>query len=129
MEITATLKGMTGSWCEPETNCQRFSPHFVSERCLVLWFFGFRDDVRRFRMTGVYDGDLDLGRSATVSLFEADGGCFNGMRAAQVNEGAWGELELRFDDCRTATATLYGADGFQELALQRLAGVEGLDCF
>jgi hypothetical protein len=122
-------RGLTGSWYDPAMNGQGFSLHFVSRDQFVVYFFGYTDNGERLWMIGVHDDGLRLGEDVSIDLLEGSGGRFNGFDADVVSTLPWGSLDIRFLDCLSARATLNGLDGYQEMNLVRLAGVEGLNCY
>ena len=122
-------RGLTGSWFDPASGGQGFSLHFIDRNRFVVYFFGFNDARERLWMIGVHDGDMTLGQDLSVPLFEATGGRFNDFDPGAVSETPWGTLEIRFHDCLNARATLTGLDGYQDMNLQRLAGVDQLECY
>jgi hypothetical protein len=121
--------GLTGSWFDPAAAGQGFNLHFVSRDLLVIYFFGFTDTGERLWLLGIHEGDFRLGEELSVPLFEAVGGRFTAYAPESVQELQWGEMSIRFQDCINAQALLTGLDGLQQLNLQRLAGVEALDCY
>ncbi len=80
-------------------------------------------------MLGLHSGEFELGEAISVPLIEAAGGRFSHFDEVTINELPWGQLEIRFLDCRSAQATLTGIDGIQEMTLFQLAGVNNLDCY
>ncbi|NIM70878.1 MAG: hypothetical protein GTO48_10615 [Xanthomonadales bacterium] len=122
-------RGLTGSWFDPASSGQGFSLHTIAGDRFVVYFYGFTDSGERLWLVGLSDDPLHLGGAVTVELLQADGGSFNGFDAGLVEQSPWGRLDIRFDDCLNAQATLSGDDGTQHLSLQRLAGVDGLHCY
>jgi hypothetical protein len=121
--------GLTGSWFDPSAPGQGFSLHFVSRDVLVVYFFGFTEAGERLWLLGLHHGEFQLGEDLSVPLFEAVGGRFSMYAPEAVQEVPWGELSIRFQDCMNAQALLDGLDGLQQLNLQRLAGVDALECY
>lgn len=122
------VDSLTGAWFDPDTNGQGFTVHRISAQRGLVYFFGFRDDGSDLWLVGVWNEPVVFGQSFTVDLLSFAGGAYQGFLPEDVRSRPWGVLTLRFDDCRGGTATLRGADGFQSLDLQLLAGAFGLPC-
>jgi len=128
-QVNQELRGLTGSWVDTQLNGQGFMLHFISRTRFVIYFFGFADNGDRQWIFGLHNGSFKLGETIYVPLLEATGGRFNHVDIADIDEIPWGELEIRFLDCHSATATLRGIDGVQEMFLFPLARVDLLDCY
>ena len=117
--------GLTGSWYDPSSSGQGMVLHTVTDRQMVIAFYGFKPTGERLWLLGNVNEDLDTGVALSVDMFLAEGGNFGDFDASDITESPWGTLLLQFEDCRSGMATLEGLDGNQTLDLVKLAGLQG----
>ncbi|MEM7707644.1 MAG: hypothetical protein AAF358_18980 [Pseudomonadota bacterium] len=122
------LVGATGSWFDPASSGRGFNIQFIARDRFLIYFYGFSDSGERLWLVGDYQGEVAPGTAVTVNMLEATGGVFNNFDPDAVTLDSWGTLELTFFDCESASGSLLGSEGTEQLALTRLAGVEGLGC-
>lgn len=128
-QLTEDPRGLSGAWIDPTLNGQGFTLQFLDQHRFAVFFFGFTDTGVRQWMIGYHDGTGILGKTLDIPLFEASGGRFTHPSPVSITESPWGELELHFTDCLSASATLSGLDGTQSMNLVPLTPMEGLDCY
>jgi hypothetical protein len=128
-QVAQEARGLSGAWVDSQLNGQGFTLHFIGKSRFVIYFYGFTDSGERLWMLGVHDGAFKLGETLQLNLVEAAGGRFNHFDQADIYETPWGSLEIRFQDCLNAEATLSGIDGIQSMQLFPLARIDGLDCY
>jgi len=121
-------RGLSGLWFEPSTSGQGFQFDWISGENLTVVFYGHRDDGSNLFLTGVHAGLLTYGAPVDVTLYRTTGGRFNAYDANTITTEPWGALQLRFNSCTHATATLQGIDGGKQMQLERLATAPDLPC-
>jgi len=123
------MGAVTGSWYDPSTSGQGFVLHAIDDNRTLISFYSFESDGTPLWLTGVGEGVLEVGRSIEVTMYIASGGDFGTFSPEQIDAIPWGTLNITFNTCRKATAELDGQAGEQTLDMERLAGMEGLECY
>lgn len=124
----ADPRGLIGAWYEPASSGQGFELQWLEGDVLLVFFYGHRDNGANLFLTGTRGGRIDYGQTITIAMTETSGGRFNAFNPASILRQPWGTLQLNFNSCTAATATLSGTDGSKTLQLQRLGRTPGLDC-
>lgn len=124
----ADLSAISGSWYDPATSGQGFAVQTVGLDTSVFYFYGYRDDGEPLWLIGVSSDPILAGKPANITMSVTSGGGFGGFSPADVTVSEWGNLQINFADCKTASATLSGLDGEQTFDLVLLAGIDGLGC-
>lgn len=119
---------ITGSWYDPATSGQGFALQRVSAQRGIVYYYGFGDDGQPLWLLGTWEDGFSYGHELDIGLLRVDGGRYGGFDPADIAVRDWGRLRLKLRTCDAGEAVLDGEDGFQELALVRLAGSVGLDC-
>ncbi len=131
-KLRAVRPGHAGHWFDPGRSGEGWLVEVLpGGRAAVLWF--------TYPADGESDAQLWLTGAGTVEddaivipdLYRARGGRFGpGFDPDDVELSRWGELTLRFDDCRRGRAEWSGPVeyGAGSRDLQRLARIEGLPC-
>ncbi|MEM9529282.1 MAG: pectate lyase precursor [Pseudomonadota bacterium] len=122
------LLGVSGSWFDPASAGRGFNIQFINNERFLIYFYGFLDSGERFWLVGDFQGEMNFEQALSVDMLEATGGAFNNFDPDAVNVTPWGTLNVSFNGCEAATATLVGPAGSETFALTKLAGVEGLRC-
>jgi hypothetical protein len=117
-----------GLWYEPATSGQGFQFGWIEGGVFTVMFFGHRDSGENLFLTGAHSGHPSFGQTLNIPLQRVTGGRFNGLNPAAIQRSDWGVLQLRFNGCDSATATLSGVDGETRLQLQRLGRPPGIAC-
>ncbi len=120
---------LSGSWYDAARDGQGFTLQWQPDGRLVVFFFGYRDDLSNLNLIGVLPpATPHYGTPLRIDLARFFGGRFTRYDPALVQRTPWGRLDLTIIDCNRINATLVGVDGVQELNLVRLAGVGSLRC-
>lgn len=119
---------LAGLWYEPATSGQGFQIGWIEGGVVTVMFFGHRDSGENLFLTGALAQTPRFGDTLRIPIQQARGGRFNGLDPARIERSDWGEMELRFESCDRAVAVLRGADGVQNLQLQRLGRPPGVAC-
>lgn len=117
-----------GLWYEPATSGQGFQFGWIEGGVFTVMFFGHRDSGENLFLTGAHSGHPSFGQTLNIPLQRVTGGRFNALDPAAIQRSDWGVLQLRFNGCDSATATLSGVDGETRLQLQRLGRPPGIAC-
>ena len=56
------------------------------------------------------------------------GGSFGGFTADDITDTNWGDLWIRFHDCRNGIAWMSNGPETQQMEIQLLAGISGVQC-
>ena len=123
------MGAVTGSWYDPSTSGQGFVLHVIDDNRTVVSFYSFENDGTPLWLTGVAEETLEAGHSVEVIMYIASGGNFGTFSPEQIDNIPWGILNITFNTCRKATAELDGQTGWQTMDMERLAGMEGLECY
>jgi hypothetical protein len=117
--------GLSGVWYDPDTEGQGFSIQMTAGG-LIMFYFGYdAAGSRLWLISSLEVPPLAFADSMTMTLFQGAGGVFG---QPMPDTDSWGQVELTFDDCDTGRAVLDGKDGRMEMALTKLAGIDGLLC-
>ena len=117
--------GLTGVWYDPETEGQGFTIQ-MTPRGLILFYYGYDAlGARLWLISSLETPPLAFADSMGMDLFRGAGGVFG---QPMPDTESWGRVELTFDDCDSGRAVLEGTDGRIEMALIKLAGIEGVLC-
>ena len=127
MPIGAPL-ALNGAWYELATSGQGFEFQWLAGDILLVFFYGHRDDGSNLFLIGTRSGRLRYGETISLDMTVARGGRFNGFDATAIRRERWGSLNLRFDRCDLADATLIGSDGTKSLRLVPLIKIAGTGC-
>lgn len=121
-------RALSASWYDPASAGQGFSFSVLPGDVFSVIFYGHRDDGSNLVLVGSRAQRPRYDEAFEIELIGVRGGRFGGFDPAAMEYPRWGQLQLRFIDCRSAEAWLRGADGEQRLQLQALTPIEGLDC-
>jgi hypothetical protein len=114
---------LTGLWYDPAYSGSGFNV-LMSSAGLLLTYSGWdKNGGRLWLISNVGPTSVAPNMTIELAMSYTTGGTFNNP---QHNTAAWGTLLLNFSSCHTATATLSGTDGTQNLNLRLLVGGLGL---
>lgn len=116
---------ITGLWYDPATNGTGFNL-IAAENGFFATYYGRNAAGGPLWLisTEVPTGTLRTNTPYTTILGATTAGTFS--QPAYAVE-TWGQLDITFQSCNRATATLAGKDGTQKLNLQRLTTIAGAD--
>ncbi|MEE4216107.1 MAG: hypothetical protein V2I48_00690 [Xanthomonadales bacterium] len=120
---------VTGSWFDPTTSGQGFMLHPINDRRTVYSFYSYEDDGSLLWLTGTSEEPLEPGETVTIDMRITSGGNFGEFTPDHISNESWGTVSITFDTCSKGTALLNGLSGQQNMELQLLAGVDGIDCY
>jgi hypothetical protein len=127
-DAVASSGGVTGSWYEPATSGQGFGGHLTDENLQVMYFYGYTDAGESLWLIGVYEGRVRLGKWMKLSMIQPIGGSFGGFVPGDITDTGWGDLFIRFHDCRNGIARMSNGSETQQMEIQLLAGISGIMC-
>ena len=121
--VTDAPVDLTGAWYDPSTAGEGWNLLYTPGG-LFGYFYGYSADGEPLWL-GSNIQPVTLGEPTTLTLVTGEGGDFT---APIPPSGLipWGELEVNFSNCNTATAEVTGVDGSQTLNLFKLAPAQGL---
>jgi len=123
------LAKVTGAWFDPATSGQGFVLHPIDDERTFYSFYGFEDDGSPLWLTGVGSTRLEIGRPSSVDMIVTSGGRFSSFNPDHIANTYWGTLEITFETCSKANASLDGLSGQQTMNMISLTKIEGVDCF
>ena len=128
-DATAPSGGASGSWFEAATSGQGFGLHLANENLLVVYFYGYDNSGEKLWLIGVYEGRVRLGKWMKLGMIKPVGGSFGGFTPGDITDTNWGDLFIRFHDCRNGIARMSnGGSETQQMEIQLLAGINGVQC-
>jgi hypothetical protein len=121
--------GISGAWFNPAQSGHGLSISLVDEarRAVVIWHVY---DPAGAPLTLYIDGVVQ-GREIVGPAYAPRGMRFGEFDPATVELPEWGEVSLRFDDCRNATLSWDAqAEGYTDgsMAIQPLVSIDSLSC-
>ena len=122
------MGAVTGAWYDPATSGQGFVLHPIDDTRSVVSFYGYENDGTPLWLLGTGEVPLEPGQTAEITMHRSSGGNFGDFSPEEITTEPWGGLQIEFQTCREALASLDGASGQQTLQLERLAGLAGLEC-
>lgn len=130
-----TLSAVSGAWYDPTYDGSGFNMAEFPNG-LFAYFYGYKGNANGqaqwlLTASGI-PTPIEKGKTYTVNMvsgFTGNGGSFTNKPSTE-NSGtqAWGTMELTFNDCNNAVATLAGTDGTLTHNMMKLANIAGLDC-
>ncbi len=109
--------GITGSWWNPEMNGQGLMIEILpDDNVLVAYWFNYDNSGQRQWMLG--SGLIGTDNQVDLTFIRPVNGLPNDAQVPEKPE--WGTGRLEFQDCFNATFNWNGADGFGQMALERL---------
>ena len=116
--------GLIGLFYDPENPGHGFDIS-GSQAGLVIYYFGqSASGELLWLVSELYQENIDFNSEFVVPVFYVVG-TFGSPRMLAEQ---WGQLTMTFSDCNTGRATLDGQDGFLEIDITRLVGLEGRRC-
>ena len=116
-------QSISGLWYDPAFNGTGFN-FLATDTSLIVTYYGRSSNGGLFWLisTEAPSGPFQANTEYTTTLGNTTAGSFSSPAYEMAN---WGQLKVKFSSCTSATATLSGRDGVQQLNLQRLGGVGG----
>ncbi|MFT3791074.1 MAG: hypothetical protein QM741_08345 [Rudaea sp.] len=113
----------SGLWYDPIYTGSGFNLLMSNAGFLVTYYGWDAVGNRLWLISDTGPTSLGLNTPIVLNMSYSTDGVFS---RPQLKPTQWGLLVLNFTNCRTATASLTGKDGVQNLSLIQLAGIAGL---
>lgn len=130
---TTTISTVTGAWYDENYNGMGFNM-VESQHGLFVYFYGYKGtgngEAQWLLTQSLIPTPIKKGKTYTVDMgsgFLGNGGSFT-TKPPELNLQRWGTIELTFNGCNDAVATLEGRDGQLTHNLTRIANIPGLNC-
>ena len=123
-QVALNPQAISGEWYDPAFNGSGFN-FLVASNGFFAHYYGrtTAGEMLWLVTTEVPTGTLKTNTKYTLVFGNTTSGTY---AKPTPDVGHWGQLDITFTTCTTATATLTGKDGVQTLNLQRLAAIAGV---
>lgn len=119
----ANSSAVSGLWYDPLYTGSGFNLLMSKAGFLVTYNGWDANGNRLWLISDTGPTSLSLNAPVVLNMSYSAEGIFS---RPQLKPVLWGSLVLNFTSCQTATASLAGKDGIQNLSLTQLAGIAGL---
>ena len=120
--------GLAGLWYDAALDGEGYNV-IVTNGSTVFFFYGYdQSGERLWLISETLSNVPETGKTETLTVYAANGGTFDSPKPSAEALSEWGELQVTFNTCTEATATLTGADGDKTSSLIKLAGITDSTC-
>jgi hypothetical protein len=120
--------GLAGLWYDAALDGEGYNV-IITNGSTVFFFYGYDQSGERLWLISETLTNVPvLGTTETLTVYAASGGTFDAPKPSAEALSEWGSLQVTFNTCTEATATLSGTDGDKTSNLIKLAGITDSTC-